>query len=157
MKVALDSNVLAYAEGVNSAEKRDIALNLLHRVPQTSIVIPAQTLGELFNVLLRKAGKDPVEARAAVLGWRDTFSIASTTPETMAAAMDLVADHRLSIWDAVILTVAAQSGCRILLTEDMHEGFTWSGVTVVNPFSRARHELLAILLGEHSQQMRPEG
>lgn len=150
MKVAFDTNLLVYAEGVNSSEKRDIALDLLQRISQTSVVIPVQTLGELFNVLVRKAGKSRSDARAAVLGWRDTFPVAATTAETMVTAMDLVNDHQFSIWDAVILTVASQSGCRILLSEDMHEGFTWGGVTVVNPFADRRHELLTILLGERS-------
>ncbi|WP_320203065.1 PIN domain-containing protein [Agrobacterium rosae] len=150
MKVAFDTNLLVYAEGVNSIEKRDIALDLLQRISQTSVVIPVQTLGELFNVLVRKAGKSRSDARAAVLGWRDTFPFAATTAETMVTAMDLVNDHQFSIWDAVILTVASQSGCRILLSEDMHEGFTWGGVTVVNPFADRRHELLTILLGERS-------
>jgi predicted nucleic acid-binding protein len=150
VKVALDTNIPAYAEGVNSAEKRDIALDLLLRIPRTSVVIPVQTLGELFNVLVRKAGKDRSDARAAVLSWRDSFTIAATTPETMVIAMDLVSDHQFSIWDAVILTVASQAGCRILLSEDMHHGFTWGGLTVVNPFAGTRHELLAIILGERS-------
>ncbi|WP_454745869.1 PIN domain-containing protein [Ciceribacter selenitireducens] len=150
MKVAFDTNVLAYAEGVNNSEKRDIALDLLQRISQTSVVIPVQALGELFNVLVRKAGKSRSDARDAVLGWRDTFPVAATTAETMVTAMDLVSDHQFSIWDAVILTVASQAGCRILLSEDMHAGFTWGGVTVVNPFADTRHELLAILLGDRS-------
>jgi hypothetical protein len=29
----------------------------------------------------------------------------------------------------------------------MQSGFTWSGVTVTNPFSPTRHELLATWLG----------
>lgn len=150
MKVAFDTNVLAYAEGVNSIEKRDIALDLLQRISQTSVVIPVQTLGELFNVLVRKAGKSRSDARAAVLGWRDTFPIVATTAETMVTAMDLVSDHQFSIWDAVIITASSQAGCRILLSEDMHEGFTWGGVTVVNPFADTRHELLTIVVGERS-------
>jgi predicted nucleic acid-binding protein len=57
--------------------------------------------------------------------------------------MDLSADHGLSIWDAVILSAAAAAGCRLLLSEDMHEGFTGSGVTVTDPFAAKTHELLA--------------
>ena len=56
MKIALDTNVLAYAEGTNGAAKRDKALELIQRLPPWAIVIPVQTLGELFNVLVRKPG-----------------------------------------------------------------------------------------------------
>lgn len=44
MKVALDTNVLAYAEGVNSGEKRDVALHLARQLPQSSVIIPVQVL-----------------------------------------------------------------------------------------------------------------
>ncbi len=67
MKIALDTNVLAYAEGTNGAPMRDRTLELLHRMPVGAVVLPVQTLGELFNVLVRKARRRPVRARVAVL------------------------------------------------------------------------------------------
>lgn len=142
MRVALDTNVLAYAEGVNGSEKRDVVLELVRNLPQESSIIPVQVLGELFNVLTRKAGRTRAEAREALLGWRDTFPIVETAPEVMLAAADLATDHRLGIWDAVILSVASQAGCRLLLSEDLQDGFTWGGVTVVDPFASPRHALL---------------
>jgi len=62
------------------------------------------------------------------------------------AALDLNVDHKLQIWDALILAVAAEQHCRILLTEDMHAGFTWRGVTLVNPFAPEIDPLLEQLL-----------
>ena len=146
MKVALDTNVLAYAEGINGVEKRDIALALVRHLPQQTAVIPVQVLGELFNILVRKAGRSRSEARDALLSWRDTFTVAETGTNVIPAAADLVADRRFGIWDAVILSVAAQAGCRLLLSEDLQDGFTWSGVTVANPFASQRHKLLESLL-----------
>ena len=61
--------------------------------------------------------------------------------------MDLVVDHKLRIWDAVILAAAAESQCRLLLSEDLRDGFTWRGVTVVKPFAAKRNELLEEALG----------
>ena len=146
MKVALDTNVLAYAEGVNDIGKRDIALSLVRRLPPDAAVVPVQVLGELFNVLVRKAGRSRAEARDALLGWRDGFAAVDTTPEAMLIAADLATDHRFSIWDAVVLSVASQAGCRLLLSEDLQDGFTWGGVTVANPFASPRHALLESLL-----------
>lgn len=146
MKVALDTNVLAYAEGIYGTERRDAALALIRKLPQEAGVVPIQVLGELFNVLVRKAGKSRREARDALLSWRDTFSVVETSSEAMLAAADLAMDHQLGIWDAVILSAAAQGGCRLLLSEDLQEGFTWAGVTVVNPFAAPRHALLHALL-----------
>jgi predicted nucleic acid-binding protein len=64
----------------------------------------------------------------------------------MLAAADLATDHQLGIWDAVVLSAASQSACRPLLSEDLQEGFTWAGVTLVNPFSSPQHALLHALL-----------
>ncbi len=64
----------------------------------------------------------------------------------MTAALNLASVHRLQIWDAVILSAAASAGCRVLLSEDLQDGFTWNGVTVVNPFAPEPNALLAELL-----------
>jgi len=146
MRVALDTNVLAYAEGVNGAQMRKAALELVERLPEGTALLPVQTLGELFNLLVRKAKRSPGRARKAILSWRDAFPLIETSAEVMLAAADLATDHQLSIWDSVVLSAAAESGCRLLLTEDMQEGFTWKGVTVTNPFATSKHELLAALL-----------
>jgi predicted nucleic acid-binding protein len=146
LKVALDTNVLVYAEGIGDAARRRVALDLIGRLPQESAVIPVQALGELFNVLTRKAGRSRVVARRAILAWRDSFALSGTSAAVMVAASDLVVDHKLSIWDSVILAAAAEGGCRLLLSEGLQEGFTWRGVTVTNPFAGRIHALLDGLL-----------
>ncbi len=148
MRVAFDTNVLAYAEGINGAERRAAALNLIRRLPPQTAFVPAQVLGELFNVLVRKGGKSRSEARDALLSWRDTFPVIETSTQGMVAAVDLATDHQLGIWDAVVLSAASQAGCRLLLSEDFQEGFTWGGVTVVNPFSSPPHALLNAVLDD---------
>jgi predicted nucleic acid-binding protein len=62
--------------------------------------------------------------------------------------MELSARHQLAFWDAVVLAAAADATCRLLLSADFQDGFTWSGVTVVNPFAAAPHPLLNVLLAE---------
>ena len=151
MRVALDTNVLAYAEGVNGAERRRAALELIRRLPQEAVIVPTQVLGELFNVLVRKGGKTRGQARDALLSWRDTFTVVETSPEIMLTAADLATDHQLGIWDAVVLSAGSRAGCRLLLSEDLQEDFTWAGVTVVNPFSSPRHALLQALLAEDAE------
>ena len=146
MKAALDTNVLAAAEGVDGAARRKVALDLLRALPRDRVVLPAQVLGELFNVLVRKAGRSRSDARSAMLGWRDAFPVAGTTTEAIVAAADLATDHPMAIWDSVILSVSSNAGCRVLLSEDLHPGFTWGGITVLNPFDPERHHLLDALL-----------
>ncbi|MCA1797582.1 MAG: PIN domain-containing protein [Geobacteraceae bacterium] len=146
MRVALDTNVLAYAEGLGDQLRCDKAMELVERLPLGEVIIPAQALGELSRVLRAKAKRSAEDTRSAVLSWADTFSVADSTWPAFQAALDLNVDHKLQIWDALILAVAAEHHCRILLTEDMHAGFTWRGVTLINPFSPATDPLLEQLL-----------
>jgi predicted nucleic acid-binding protein len=146
MRIALDTNVLVYAEGANGAIMRDRALKLIQRLPPETIVLPAQALGELFNVLVRKARRRPVRAREAVLSWRDAYEVVDTTAAVIVNATDLASDHGLTIWDSVVLAASAEAGCRLLLSEDFQEGFTWRGVTVTNPFAAMLHPMLMALL-----------
>lgn len=150
MRVALDTNILAYAEGVNGAAMKETALELVEKLPEGAALLPVQTLGELFSLLVRKAGRAPANARRAILNWQDAYPLIETSGEVMLAAADLATDHQLSIWDAVILSAAAEAGCRLLLSEDLQEGFTWKGVTVTNPFATPKHELLAALLAANA-------
>jgi len=145
MRIALDTNILVYAEGLNGETKKHSTIDLIQNLPQDLIVLPVQTLGELFSVLVKKAEQTPAEARSAILCWRDSYALAETTAKVMIAATDLAAQHRLGIWDAVILAAAAEAGCRLLLSEDMQDGFTWNGVTIANPFASAPHPLLVAI------------
>jgi predicted nucleic acid-binding protein len=147
VRVALDTNILAYAEGTNGAKMKNAALELIQDLPPGSVVLPVQTLGELFNVLVRKAKRPRARARTALLTWRDAYPVIDTSASVMVDAADLATDHHIGIWDAVVLSASADAGCRLLLSEDLQDGFTWRGVTVANPFATTRHPLLTTLLG----------
>jgi predicted nucleic acid-binding protein len=142
MRIALDTNVLAYAAGVNGAERQRAAIELLDKLSESETFLPVQALGELFRVLVRKAKISPRLARTTILRYRDTYSTIETSTSVFLSATDLAVDHQIGIWDAIILSAAAEAGCRLLLSEDLQEGFIWSGVTVVNPFTQTRHPLL---------------
>ncbi len=148
MKVGLDTNVLAYAEGTNGIAMKEAAVGLIQKLPSDSVVLPVQALGELFDVLVLKAKRPAASARAAVLSWQDAYPVIDTSSSVMLNAGDLATDHKLRIWDAVVLSASAKAGCRLLLSEDLQEGFTWQGVTVTNPFAAEKHALLTALLDE---------
>ena len=126
VRVALDTNVLAYAEGVNGLAMKKAALELVDKLPQALVVLPVQALGELFQLLVRKADRLPAEARQAILGWRNAFSLIETSPNVLLAALDLTV-RQFSIWDAIILCASAEADCHLLLSEDMQDGFVLEG------------------------------
>ena len=95
--------------------------------------------------LLFSLGLSPI-IRSAILGWADSFEVADSTWTAFQSALDLAVGHELQIWDALILSTAAENHCRILLSEDLHNGFTWRGVTVLNPFATPQNPLLASVM-----------
>lgn len=146
MRIALDTTILAYAEGVDDAARQATARLTLAGLIDQDVILPAQTLGELYNVLTRKTGVEPVDARERVAAWLDGYTMAAAGESTFLAAFDLAATHRLQFWDALIIATALEAGCALLLSEDMQDGFAWRGLMVVNPFAGARHPALARVL-----------
>lgn len=148
MRIALDTNVLAYAEGIGDQARRDTSLLLLERLPVNDVLLPAQTLGELYRVLTGKVRRNPGKSREAILSWADSYDVADSSWTAFQSALDLGVDHGLQIWDALILAVAAEHSCRLLLSEDLQHGFTWRGVSVVNPYADTIHPLLERALND---------
>jgi predicted nucleic acid-binding protein len=145
MRFALDTNVLVYAEGFDDASKQTLARKLIAGLPPGGAFVSVQVLGELYNVLTRR-GLSRAQARTAVTSWRKILFVQGTS-ETMAfSALDLAGQHRLQIWDALVLIAAAEAGCDVLLTEDFQDGFKWNGVTVASPFSKKPHPAITSLL-----------
>src|SRR5262249_43334303 len=118
LRTAIDTNILVYAEGVNGLDRRQPALNVLRRRPAATTLLPIQALGELYNVLIRKAGYAAGDSRARLIGWSMSYPTAGTTRSALIAASDLAATHRLGIWDSIMIAVAAENGCQLLLSED---------------------------------------
>lgn len=147
MRVALDSSVILYAEGLNDPGRKASARAVVAKLGSHELILPLQAAGEVFKALVRKFGRAPAEANAVVSAWQE---LAAAQPETrdttFAAARELAVSQGLPIWDAIILMASAEAGCRLLLSEDMQDGFAWRGVTVANPFAAAPHPLLASLL-----------
>jgi|SRR5579864_194801 len=147
MRIALDTNILAYAAGLNDSARKQVAAELVRKLPQDNVFIPVQAMAELFYVLVTKAALPGTEAKAIILKWCDQYPLIETSQSVLLAAIELSSQHNLRIWDAIMMATSASAECRLLISEDMHNGFTWNGVTVVNPFSKKPHELLTQAMG----------
>lgn len=150
IRVALDSNILAYLAGVcrvaeDEAKVAGVRATIARLNTCASLIAPVQTLGELF-VVLRRAGYGAADARGVVLEFGAAFGAVGSETRIIAGACDLVVDHRLQFWDALIVTAAADAGCSLLLSEDMQDGFVLRGMTIVDPLRATPHAKLAALL-----------
>ena len=149
-RIALDSNILAYLAGVSRHPEDDAKITIVRELvgrlgDVASLLAPAQALGELF-VVLRRGGASAGETRAILLEFFGAFGTSASEARTALAATDLVVDHKLQFWDALIVTAAAEAGCSLLLSEDMHHGFVTRGLTVINPLVTPTHPKLVALL-----------
>ncbi|MGH6986677.1 MAG: PIN domain-containing protein [Caulobacteraceae bacterium] len=150
MRAAFDTNVLAYAEGVEQSEadttKRRLAQRLLRSLTREEILLPRQALAELHFVLVRKAGLSPATASSRVQEWQGAGRVIDTDAAVFAGALELASRNAVPIFDAIILGAAAEGRCDLLLSEDFQEGFAWRGVAVANPFAASPNPRLRPLL-----------
>lgn len=129
-----DTNVLFYTDDNSAKRKRARALEVLaeHRRAGTGVV-SLQVLQEYFVTITRKLQIDAQVARRKVELLAE-LHVAVPEISDILAAIDLHRIHGLSFWDALILRTAKQTGCRVLLTEDLQHGRVIDGIQVINPF-----------------------
>ncbi|MGA3265050.1 MAG: PIN domain-containing protein [Terracidiphilus sp.] len=130
----LDTNILVYGDDCAEPAKRKTALELIkeHRQQRTGVV-SLQVLQEYFVTVTKKLKLDTTIARNKVEIY-SKFHVAEPTVNDILAAIDLHRLHGFSYWDALVLRMAKQTGCRVLLSEDMPHGQVIDGVRIVNPF-----------------------
>ena len=96
-------------------------------------MVSLQVLQEYFVSATGKLKLDSELAKGRVEFFA-RFHVAEPTVGDILAAIDLHRLHGISLWDTLVLRCAKQSGCRVLLTEDMQHGQVFDGVRIVNPF-----------------------
>jgi predicted nucleic acid-binding protein len=130
----IDTNVLVHSDDPRDPAKQVKALELIkaHLRLRTGVV-SLQVLQEYFVSATGKLKLDAELAKQRVEVFA-RFHVAQPTVDDILSAIDLHRLHGLSFWDALILRCAKQSGCRVLLTEDMQHGQLVDGIRIVNPF-----------------------
>ena len=146
MRLTLDTNVLVYAADVDAGERHPWAANLVERAARVDGVLTLQCLSEFFAVMTRRGKVPPKTAGELVERLMAVFPVVPASERCLAQAIKAVCSHRLAFWDAMIWAASREAGCRYLLSEDLQNGRTLEGVTIVNPFLPTNHSLIAKLL-----------
>ncbi|MBN8460783.1 MAG: PIN domain-containing protein [Verrucomicrobia bacterium] len=132
----IDSNVLVYAgsQHPDDQAKRMIALDLLRK---PGLGFSTQVMQEYFSVAYTKARLGiSLEVALENLEWLARRNTLPVTPGLVLRATRAAARHKISYWDAAILSAAKELGCHTLYSEDLNHGQEYDGVRVVNPFLR---------------------
>ena len=147
-RLTLDSNILIYALDAGTPEKHAIASALVQRAARADAVLTVQALAEVLAVMARKFPAHLAAGRAQAERWATLFTLLPTRWEDLARAAAFAERHRLQLWDSLIWQVARGANAAVFLSEDLQDGLSIEGLTVVNPFDPANEALLAGLLAD---------
>ena len=134
VKRFFDTNILLYAYDLDAGTKREVALSLVEDAfsqPQNN-AISVQVLQE-FQVHFVRAGHSPAEA-ALVLNDFSQWQIVDNTQPLFKRGLEQQTRWQLSLWDAMILAAAHQSGATELISEDFGHHQNYDTVRAINPF-----------------------
>ncbi len=129
-KVFIDTNIVIYSLGANSAKAAQTAPLFAHHP-----VISTQVLSETANVALKKLAMPLSETSKLLAMLEATCKVEIITPATIQRALDIAARYGFSWFDSLIVASALDAGCDLLYTEDLQHGQLIEGkLTVTNPF-----------------------
>ncbi len=134
-RLTLDSNLLIYAADNTIGVRNKLAAQLVIACAAVDCVLTIQALSEFFHAVTRKGKLARAVAADQVRDWMSYFPIIAPNATALAAALDLNVSQRTGFWDGLLLATAEQAGCTLLLSEDMHDGMKFGGLTVRNPFA----------------------
>jgi predicted nucleic acid-binding protein len=146
-RVALDSNILIYAEVEPESEKGTHAASLILRAARDG-VIPVQVLGEYLRFVQRRAPAAFEEAIRQAAIYQSAFLTPPTTDAIINQASAMARAHRMQLWDCVVCATSIAANAKVLLTEDMQDGRTIDGLRLINPFAAGNAEAVEAVLGE---------
>jgi len=131
----LDTNILLYSIATKSDElhKRQVAIALLET---EDLRLSVQVLLEFYAQATRATAAHAIrheDATELIAAWR-RFPVIETTLALFDRGIGIRAATGFSLWDAMIVAAALESGCHRLFSEDLQHGRNIEGVQIINPF-----------------------
>lgn len=137
MMLFFDTNILVYAQDPAEPGKRGIARQLIDdAIARDAFMVSTQVLLEFHATMLRRGMLTPAAALALVRAWAEQ-AVVTATPDLLVRGFELQQNHSLSVWDALIVQAALDSGCTTLYSEDLQHARQFGGLTLINPFLAA--------------------
>lgn len=131
----LDSNVFVYLFDDRDDRKRALAEGIVtDAIEGGRAIVSAQVVQEVVNVLTRKLGASPNEARRFMDAVLTPLWAIGASPSMFARALGLRERYALAWYDALIVAAALEAGCTRLRSEDLQHGQRIETLTIENPF-----------------------
>lgn len=133
----LDTNIFVYSFDKTAPDKQRVAQQLIQNALTTQQgVISTQVMQEFLNVALRKFDPPMTVSEGREYLKDVLMPLCQHYPSITFyhRALLIQEETGFSFYDTLILTAALETGCTTLLTEDLQNGRTVQGVTIINPF-----------------------
>jgi predicted nucleic acid-binding protein len=135
-RVFVDTNILVYSYDIDAGDKRDVARAVLEEIWESRTgVVSTQVLQEFYVTVTRKLRKPLSKTRAReVITTYQAWTVQQPHVDDIIAASELEERHKLSFWDALVITSAQRLDAQTLLSEDLQNGQRFGGLVIINPF-----------------------
>lgn len=132
----VDTNVLIYAHDPSAGDKHLRASALIEELwAARTGCLSTQVLQEFYVNVTRKVARPLSPGVAAeIIAALGQWEVHRPNVEDVIEAISLQTRHKISFWDALVLTSAQRLECKTLWSEDLNPGQDYRGVVVQNPF-----------------------
>jgi len=135
----IDTNILVYAYDTSEGKKHEISKSLLKQIWEAGGgIVCLQNLMEFFIVITKKVENpiDVSEARTIVedILKSDNWKIVDRDVDTFLSAIDIVSEHDVYLWDAVIVACMKENQIKEIVTENKKDFKKIPDINVIVPF-----------------------
>jgi predicted nucleic acid-binding protein len=135
----IDTNILVYAYDTSEGIKHEVSKNLLKQVWKVGGgVLCLQNLMEFFVVITKKVENpiDVSEARTIVedILKSDNWRVLDRDVDTFLSAIDLISEHDIHLWDALIVACMKENEITKIVTENKKDFEKIPDINVIVPF-----------------------
>lgn len=132
---ALDTNILVHAIDSRDPLRQALAQQIVTAAAALGCRLPNHAVAEFYAVAIYKLKIDHVTAVVAARQCMRLFPGIPTSRSAIETAMQMRAANRFSFWDAMLVAATEEDGCRVFISEDMHDGAQLGAIVVRAPFS----------------------
>ena len=134
-KIFLDTNLWVYFYAKNPLEKSGQVRRIVASRFE-DIVISTQTLGELYNVFIRKKLTTSDQAQAIVIEMATHLPVLEIDTPKVLQVLAVNARYHYSYWDSLVIATALLAECEMLYSKDMHhQQLIDDKLRILNPFN----------------------
>jgi predicted nucleic acid-binding protein len=131
----IDTNILVYLFAVDKGQHPDARTAIAEDILGRGALISVQVLNEFVQVCRQKGGLEWERITAMLELIKQLCEPAlPLTLETHEEALSIARRYKYRFYDALIIASAAQAGCAVLYSEDLHHGQKIGNLRIENPF-----------------------